>query len=174
MSRNQSLLIPLLSSVLALGCSVAAGPAHATLCASDAGRAPLPLREGLLVPVSPALASGPAALDFQGSPLGMTGDENLAVDRVLQRLRQKNCVVDEFAGYVPKTEFDNTPYRFSMDSSKKFTADEFDAWMRKRGVRIAKGGATGAANAEATNKPQDVEQAPTTVAKPVVGGVVKE
>ena len=48
-------------------------------------------------------------------------------------------MVDEFAGYVPKTRFDNTPYRFSMDSSKKFTAEEFDAWMKKRGVRIATG-----------------------------------
>ena len=169
MSRYQNLMIPLLSSALALSCS----PAHATLCGGDAGRAPLPLREGLLVPVSPQLAAGPAALDFQGSPLGMVGDENLSVDRVLQRLRDKNCVVDEFAGYVPKTEFDNTPYRFSMDSSKKFTADEFDAWMKKRGVRIATGAAPAATAAKAT-EPAGVA-APDAAAKATTAGaVVKE
>ena len=169
MSRYQNLMIPLLSSALALSCS----PAHATLCGGDAGRAPLPLREGLLVPVSPQLAAGPAALDFQGSPLGMVGDENLSVDRVLQRLRDKNCVVDEFAGYVPKTEFDNTPYRFSMDSSKKFTADEFDAWMKKRGVRIAKGGGSDAANDDAV-KASAATDAQTAPAKPAAAAAVVE
>ncbi|HPF73790.1 MAG: hypothetical protein H7A20_08385 [Rhodanobacteraceae bacterium] len=153
------------------------GMARATVCGGDAGRAPLPLREGLLVPVSPALASGPAALDFQGSPLGIAGDENLSVDRVLQRLRQKNCVVDEFAGYVPKTQFDNTPYRFSMDSSKKFTADEFDAWMKKRGVRIAKGGGAKDEADAATDAPAsaDTAAASDASAKPAMAaGVVEE
>ncbi|MEZ5463785.1 MAG: hypothetical protein R3F22_00880 [Lysobacteraceae bacterium] len=165
MSRSKLLLLPILTTVAMMS------PAHASLCGNDAGRAPLPLREGLLVPVSPQLAAGPAALDFQGSPLGVSGGENLSVDRVLQRLRQKHCVVDEFAGYVPKTEFDNTPYRFSMDSSKKFTADEFDAWMKKRGVRIAKGGASNTAagaGEEGATSESSASTAETTPAAKVV------
>jgi hypothetical protein len=41
------------------------------------------------------------------------------------------------ANYVPKTQYDNTPYRFN--AGKRFTAAEFDAWMKSRGIRVAKG-----------------------------------
>lgn len=41
------------------------------------------------------------------------------------------------AAYVPKTPYDNTPYRFN--AGKRFTAAEFDAWMKARGIRVAKG-----------------------------------
>jgi hypothetical protein len=44
--------------------------------------------------------------------------------------------------YKPKTEFDNTPWRFNMEQNgKRMTADEFTAWMESRGVRVAKGAA---------------------------------
>lgn len=44
------------------------------------------------------------------------------------------------ADYKPKTEHDNTPYRFNMEQNgKRMTADEFDAWMKARGVRVATG-----------------------------------
>ena len=44
------------------------------------------------------------------------------------------------AAYKPKTEFDNTPWRFDMtQNGKRMTADEFDAWMKSRGVRVVKG-----------------------------------
>ena len=42
-------------------------------------------------------------------------------------------------GYVPATKYDNTPYRFSMNQNgKKMTADEFDAWMKSRGIHVVK------------------------------------
>lgn len=41
------------------------------------------------------------------------------------------------AAYVPKTAYDNSPYRFN--AGKRFTAAEFDAWMQSRGIRVAKG-----------------------------------
>jgi hypothetical protein len=42
--------------------------------------------------------------------------------------------------YKPKTEFDNTPWRFDMSQNgKRMTAEEFDAWMKAKGVRVAKG-----------------------------------
>jgi hypothetical protein len=46
------------------------------------------------------------------------------------------------AAYKPKTEFDNTPWRFDMSQNgKRMTADEFSAWMKARGVRVARGAA---------------------------------
>lgn len=58
------------------------------------------------------------------------------------------------ATYKPKTAHDNTPYRFNMNQNgKKMTADEFDAWMKSRGVRVAKGApAAGAAAAPAAGQ----------------------
>ena len=42
--------------------------------------------------------------------------------------------------YVPKTAHDNSPYRFDMNQNgKRMTADEFDAWMQAKGIRVATG-----------------------------------
>lgn len=62
------------------------------------------------------------------------------------------AVVDA-ATYKPKTEHDNTPYRFNMEQNgKRMSADEFDAWMKARGVRVATGKpAVDAASAPAAN-----------------------
>ena len=47
---------------------------------------------------------------------------------------------DDPAAYKPRTEFDNTPWRFNMSQNgKKMTADEFSAWMKAKGVRVARG-----------------------------------
>ena len=41
------------------------------------------------------------------------------------------------AAYKPETAFDNRPWRFNMtQEGKRMTADEFDAWMKARGVRV--------------------------------------
>lgn len=54
------------------------------------------------------------------------------------------------ATYKPQTEHDNTPWRFDMSQDgKRMTADEFDAWMKARGVRVAKGAPAPAATASA-------------------------
>ena len=82
--------------------------------------------------------------------LSQAFDEALSVDNVLLRIRQDGCramanarpagsVVDagDPAAYKPRTEFDNTPWRFNMtQNGKRMTADEFDAWMKSRGVRV--------------------------------------
>lgn len=48
------------------------------------------------------------------------------------------------APYVPKTEFDNTPHRFNMtQDGKRMSANDFDAWMRAKGYRVAKGAPPG-------------------------------
>ena len=44
------------------------------------------------------------------------------------------------AGYVPRTEHDNTPWRFNMEQDgKQMSADQFDEWMKSKGVRVATG-----------------------------------
>ncbi|MGY1425499.1 hypothetical protein [Lysobacter sp. A289] len=46
------------------------------------------------------------------------------------------------AAYKPRTEFDNTPWRFNMNQNgEQMTADAFAAWMESKGVRVAKGAA---------------------------------
>lgn len=42
--------------------------------------------------------------------------------------------------YVPKTKDDNTPWRFDMSQNgKRMTSEEFDAWMKAKGIRVATG-----------------------------------
>ncbi|HEY0504313.1 MAG TPA: hypothetical protein VGD42_12555 [Lysobacter sp.] len=56
--------------------------------------------------------------------------------------------------YKPKTQYDNTPYRFNMQQNgKKMTAEEFDAWMKSRGIRVAKGKAPAGGAAPAAAAP---------------------
>jgi len=125
-----------LSCCLALG---ACGAASAS-CEIDSVRQALPVRDAAVAPISSGLLAGGPLPGFVASVFSSPSSEALALDRVLLRQRLSGCVVDEFAGYAPRTEFDNTPWRFNAGGDgKKFDADEFDAWMKKRGVRIAKG-----------------------------------
>ena len=63
------------------------------------------------------------------------------------------------AVYVPKTEFDNTPHRFNMtQAGKQMSADDFDAWMRAKGYRVAKGA-----------PPADCPNAPPAGVETIVG-----
>ena len=42
--------------------------------------------------------------------------------------------------YVPRTEHDNTPWRFNMQQDgQSMSADKFDEWMKSKGVRVATG-----------------------------------
>lgn len=108
---------------------------------------PLPVRTTPVPPLYSGMAGRPAALAAPRMLLSESRDESLALDVVLTRLRLESCAAaaqNEFANYVPKTEFDNRPYRFNMEKGKKFSAAEFDAWMRSRGVRVVKARPTAA------------------------------
>jgi hypothetical protein len=49
-------------------------------------------------------------------------------------------VVATSSGYVPKTKDDNTPWRFDMNQNgKRMTAEQFDAWMKAKGIHVATG-----------------------------------
>ncbi|KAF1709482.1 hypothetical protein CSC70_11395 [Pseudoxanthomonas kalamensis DSM 18571] len=105
----------------------------------------------MISPVSSELFARTSQLGTPSGVLAQAFDEAQSVDRVLYRLRLEGCeklamatpasaAVGAAAGYQPKTQYDNTPWRFDMSQNgKRMTAEEFDAWMKARGVRVAKG-----------------------------------
>lgn len=149
------------SSVIAF----AAIPAAYALpnCSVAPTAAPLTSSQVLQAPVAPELFSNTTPLGAPSGVLAHAYDEALSVDRVLLRMRVQACQnvamampaqgvanPNDPAAYKPKTEFDNTPWRFDMtQNGKRMTADEFDAWMKSRGVRVVKGPAPAATPAPA-------------------------
>ncbi len=111
----------------------------------------VPLRPTVLAPVAFGLTAPGYQLGAPSGVLSQAYDEAQSVDQVLLRLRIEGCQnvakaipapsaldPNDPAAYKPKTEFDNTPWRFDMSQNgKRMTADEFDAWMKARGVRVA-------------------------------------
>jgi len=108
-----------------------------------------PVRPTLLSPVAIEFAPGTTQLGGANGVLVQSFDEALSVDNVLVRIRADGCramaktlapasaVGNDAAAYKPQTAFDNTPWRFNMtQNGKRMTADEFDAWMKARGVRV--------------------------------------
>ncbi|MDQ3039301.1 MAG: hypothetical protein M3R16_05830 [Pseudomonadota bacterium] len=124
----------------------------------------MPVRPTMIAPLAIELAPASSQLGNSASVLGQAFDEALSVDSVLLRIKLEGCratayaapansVVkpDDPAAYKPRTEFDNAPWRFNMSQNgKNMTAEEFDAWMKSRGVRVAKGAASGPAAAAPT------------------------
>ena len=120
----------------------------------------MPVQPTLLPSLAPELAVPSHQLGAPTGVLSQAFDEAQSVDHVLFRLRVEGCrsvanalpapspasgVIDP-ASYKPRTEFDNTPWRFNMSQNgKNMTADEFSAWMKARGVRVARGAGTAAA-----------------------------
>lgn len=115
-------------------------------------------RVTVLAPLALELTAPSYMLGANSGVLGHAYDESQTVDEVLLRRRIEGCrnvaiappvgVADpnDPAAYKPRTEFDNAPWRFDMNQNgKRMTADEFDAWMKSRGVRVARGAAPAAA-----------------------------
>jgi len=130
-------------------------------------------RVTVLAPLAIGLASPSYMLGANSGVLGHAYDESQTVDEVLLRRRIEGCrnvaiappvgVADpnDPGAYKPKTEFDNTPWRFDMNQNgRRMTADEFDAWMKARGVRVARGRAP-APGAEGPVVPVDAAVPPS-------------
>jgi len=124
----------------------AVGPASAVTCdAAITAPQPLPVRSSLVAPFAPEMPGVPQVMGASPGLLVGRRDESLAVDVVLLRLRSEACATqasatqDAYAGYQKKTEHDNTPWRYEGKPGQPFSAAEFDAWMKSRGVRVAKG-----------------------------------
>ena len=120
------------SLVALLGSCVFAAPAFAIGCYLPAGAQP----GANLSVVAPEMAVATSADPYCQS-----------VDQVLARLR---APVPASGAYKPLTKDDNTPWRFDMSQNgRRMTADEFDAWMKAKGVRVAKGAGAAATPAPA-------------------------
>ncbi len=109
-----------------------------------------------------ALQLAPIAEEFTATGVAPGGagfaslvDERITVEEVVTRLHRQTCSAapamanlpkpGDPGTYQPKTANDNTPWRFDMtQNGKRMTADEFDAWMKARGVRVVKGPAVAA------------------------------
>jgi hypothetical protein len=133
------------------------GLAYAVDCATLAASQARPVRPTVLAPVASELAAPSYQLGAHSGVLAHAYDESQSLDQVLLRLRIEGCrtvaratpapapvpiAIDpkDPSVYQPKTEFDNTPWRFDMNQNgKRMTADEFDAWMQARGIRIVGG-----------------------------------
>lgn len=118
------------------------------MCKSDIAPT-MSVRPTLISSVATELAPAITQLGGASGVLAQSFDEALSVDNVLARIRIDGCRAMAKAGapaaggidpaaYKPQTAFDNTPWRFNMtQNGKRMTADEFDAWMKSRGVRVA-------------------------------------
>ena len=141
-------------------CIVAIPAAHAAPdCTGSLVPVPLKRSNTVIAPVAPEFTATATQL---GAPSGVLAshafDEAQSVDRVLMRLRIEGCrnvakalpapaaataATASPAAYQPKTAHDNSPWRFDMSQNgKRMTADEFDAWMKSRGVRVVKAAGT--------------------------------
>lgn len=131
-------------------------------CAAVMAPKASPIQPTVLAPITSELIAPSHQLGAPTGVLAQAFDEAQSVDNVLLRLRIEGCqsvanalpvpspangIIDP-ATYKPKTQFDNTPWRFDMNQNgKRMTADEFSAWMQARGVRVAKGAAPVATSA---------------------------
>lgn len=96
---------------------------------------------------TPLMAPLPASLptpEMQHSAPALASCVNLL--SYTQRLRQPAAAPSPTAprasgtAYVPKTQHDNSPWRFDMSQNgRRMTPDEFDAWMKAKGIRVATG-----------------------------------
>jgi hypothetical protein len=131
------------------------GLAHAMDCSSALAQ---PLRPMTLAPIATELMLANTAPGAPSGVLSQGADLSQSLDQVLSRIRSESCrnvaniaplpgTVDPGspAAYKPRTEFDNTPWRFNMSQNgKNMTADEFSAWMESKGVHVARGAAPSA------------------------------
>jgi rare lipoprotein A len=104
--------------------------------------------------LAPLPASVPAPEMRHAAPVASCVELNAVA--YVQRLRQPApapaapAAASGTEGYVQKTQFDNTPWRFDMNQNgRRMTAEEFDAWMKAKGIRVATGKPGGAAAAPA-------------------------
>ncbi|SDY69025.1 hypothetical protein SAMN04487939_10518 [Lysobacter sp. yr284] len=150
------------TSLILIAASAQAQTSAANCAALTASRAQ-PVQPTLIAPVAPELVAPSHQLGAPTGVLSQALDEALSVDQVLLRMKLDACTVakatpastgmpsaNDPAAYKPQTQYDNTPWRFDMSQGgKRMTADEFSAWMKAKGVRVAKGAPGAAAAAPA-------------------------
>jgi rare lipoprotein A len=100
-----------------------------------------------------SVAEASPALELSGQLSASPAQSPVSVAAFLQRIRQPVAAApaaSATSGYVPRTAHDNSPYRFDMtQNGRRMTAEEFDAWMKARGIRVATGKPAGSEPAAA-------------------------
>lgn len=154
---------------------LAAGEVSANSAAPNCIGVPqvLPQAPGAATTVAQELYSQATDLGAPSGVLSQAYDQSFSVDQVLLRMKIEACRVatalpapapvnpNDPAAYQPKTVHDNTPWRFDMtQNGRRMTADEFDAWMKARGVRIATGRPQSAPAQTEAVEAQGEQQAP--------------
>ena len=141
----------MLRSALAGALALALIPtANAAVDCSASPVLPAPLPATVVAPVASELYVRQSQLGMPSGVLSSNLGEGQSLDLILMRLRVESCNnvakavpagaaanSNDPAAYKPQTAYDNTPWRFDMSQGeKRMTADEFDAWMKARGVRV--------------------------------------
>lgn len=101
------------------------------------------LSASLLLGLAPLAQAAPAP-ELAAVPTLPASAAPVTLQGFLERIRRPAAAApvtaSPAAGYVPRTAHDNSPYRFDMtQNGRRMTADEFDAWMKARGIRVATG-----------------------------------
>ena len=128
------------------------GQTHAAAvdCASFKPLVPVKGNALQLTPIAEELAA-PSAQVGTGVGFAQLFSEGATVEVVLSRVQHQECrviaaarqplpVTASAGAYQPKPGESSTAWRFDMtQNGKRMTADEFDAWMKARGVRVVQG-----------------------------------
>ena len=113
--------------------SCAAGNAFAAVSCPTPQR---PVQPAGIAPVAAELASATAPLGTPGSVLAQAYDESQSLDQVLLRIRIEACrdvaiatpapgvlSPEDPAAYKPRTQYDNTPWRFNMNQNGRISGN---------------------------------------------------
>ena len=128
----------------------------------------MPASTDVLSALSPELSSVNSQLGTPAGVLTQAYDAAMSADAVILRLRIEGCRSvastlpamspsnpNDPANYKPQTQWDNSPWRFNMtQNGRRMTADEFDAWMKAKGIRVAKGAPKPVADPAAAPAPE--------------------
>lgn len=157
----------ILASLLGLAVTPFAQAATPDCSPASLAQAPQPLRPLLAPPVASEFVALNSQLGVPRGVLAQPLDDAQSVDQVLLRARIAKCQniamavpakavpnPNDPSAYKPKTQYDNTPYRFNMtQNGKRMTADDFDAWLKANGYSAGKRQAAPAAAPAATPAP---------------------
>ena len=128
------------------GLLMSATASAAVDCAALKPVAPAQTNALQLNPIAEELAA-PSAQIGSGVGFSQLFSDGVTVDLALSRAKHHECramvaaaqPLPTAGGYQPKPG-DASAWRFDMtQNGKRMTADEFDAWMKARGVRVVQG-----------------------------------
>jgi hypothetical protein len=139
-------------TLIALSAAIFSGPVYAAAvdCATYKPLAPVKTNALQLTPIAEEMAAPNAQLGT-GVGFAQLFSEGASVEVVLSRVQHQECRATAAArqplpatasagAYQPKPGESSTAWRFDMtQNGKRMTADEFDAWMKARGVRVVQG-----------------------------------